>query len=105
MAGRFGAGSPATASAQLSGTTTDSASSTRPRHGSSIGAADPTTGWIYVGGQSGLSTIEVQHDPCSEVPYTSPHNSCGKPGAVLGNARKQIGARYLAEFRRDYSAE
>src|SRR5436305_611229 len=45
-------------------------------------AADPETGMIYVGGQSGMSTIAVQKDPCSELDYTSPHNSCGKPGAV-----------------------
>jgi quinoprotein glucose dehydrogenase len=45
-------------------------------------AADPETGMIYVGGQTGMSTIGVQKDPCSEFPYTSPHNSCGKPGAV-----------------------
>src|SRR3954454_20210694 len=35
---------------------------------------------IYVGGQSGMSTIAVAHDPCSELPYTSPHDSCGKVG-------------------------
>src|SRR5436305_11112411 len=45
-------------------------------------AADPETGMIYVGGQTGLSTIAVQKDPCSELEFTSPHNSCGKPGAV-----------------------
>lgn len=45
-------------------------------------AADPETGMIYVGGQSGLSTIAVAHDPCSEFNYTSPHNSCGKGGAL-----------------------
>jgi quinoprotein glucose dehydrogenase len=45
-------------------------------------AADPETGMIYVGGQSGMSTIAVQKDPCSELDYTSPHNSCGKAGAV-----------------------
>jgi quinoprotein glucose dehydrogenase len=45
-------------------------------------AADPETGMIYVGGQSGLSTIAIAHDPCSELPYTSPHNSCGKGGAT-----------------------
>jgi glucose dehydrogenase len=44
-------------------------------------AADPETGMIYVGGQTGLSTIAVQKDPCSALDYTSPHNSCGKPGA------------------------
>lgn len=45
-------------------------------------AADPVTGMIYVGSQSGMSVIAVEHDPCSEVPYTSPHNSCGKLGAL-----------------------
>ena len=45
-------------------------------------AADPETGMIYVGSQSGMSTTEVKHDPCSEIPYTQPHNSCGKPGAL-----------------------
>ncbi len=45
-------------------------------------AADPETGMLYVGGQTGLTTIAVQKDPCSELPYTSPHNSCGKPGAA-----------------------
>jgi quinoprotein glucose dehydrogenase len=37
---------------------------------------------IYVGGQSGLGTIEVQKDPCSEHRYSQPHNSCGKLGAL-----------------------
>jgi quinoprotein glucose dehydrogenase len=45
-------------------------------------AADPETGMIYVGAQTGGSTIAVQKDPCSELEYTSPHNSCGKPGAL-----------------------
>jgi quinoprotein glucose dehydrogenase len=45
-------------------------------------AADPETGMIYVGGQSGLNTIEVAHDPCSEFRYTQPHNSCLVPGGV-----------------------
>jgi quinoprotein glucose dehydrogenase len=45
-------------------------------------AADPVTGMLYVGGQSGMSTIVVQKDPCSEVDFTSPHNSCGKGGAL-----------------------
>jgi quinoprotein glucose dehydrogenase len=45
-------------------------------------AADPETGMIYVGAQTGVSTIAVQKDPCSELEYTSPHNSCGKPGAL-----------------------
>ena len=45
-------------------------------------AADPETGMIYVGGQTGLTTIAVQKDPCSELDYTSPHNSCGLIGAT-----------------------
>ena len=45
-------------------------------------AVDPETGMLYVGSQSGMSTIAVQHDPCSELAYTSPHNSCGKLGAL-----------------------
>ena len=59
-------------------------------------SADPETGRIYVGGQSGLSTIQVQKDPCSEFRYSSPHDSCGLLGALpappgyvaqAGNAR------------------
>jgi quinoprotein glucose dehydrogenase len=45
-------------------------------------AADPETGMIYVGGQSGLNTIEVAHDPCSEHRYSQPHNSCLVPGGA-----------------------
>jgi glucose dehydrogenase len=45
-------------------------------------AADPETGMIYVGGQTGMTTIAVQKDPCSQLNYTSPHNSCGKIGAM-----------------------
>jgi len=45
-------------------------------------AADPETGRIYVGAQSGLSTIQVQKDPCSEFRYSSPHDSCGLLGAL-----------------------
>jgi quinoprotein glucose dehydrogenase len=45
-------------------------------------AADPETGRVYVGGQSGLSTIQVQKDPCSEFRYSSPHDSCGLLGAL-----------------------
>jgi glucose dehydrogenase len=45
-------------------------------------AADPETGRIYVGSQSGLSTIQVQKDPCSEFRYSSPHDSCGLLGAL-----------------------
>jgi glucose dehydrogenase len=45
-------------------------------------AVDPETGMMYVGAQSGLSTIEVMHDPCSEHRYSQPHNSCGLLGAL-----------------------
>jgi quinoprotein glucose dehydrogenase len=45
-------------------------------------AADPETGMLYVGSQSGLSTIQVQKDPCSEFPYSSVHDSCGLLGAL-----------------------
>lgn len=45
-------------------------------------AVDPETGMIFVGSQAGLSTAAVQKDPCSEIEYTSPHNSCGAIGAL-----------------------
>jgi outer membrane protein assembly factor BamB len=46
-------------------------------------AADPETGMLYVGGQSGLSMIEVAKDPCSEHRYSqAPHDSCGLLGAL-----------------------
>jgi glucose dehydrogenase len=45
-------------------------------------AADPESGMLYVGGQSGLSTIQVQKDPCSEFRYSTPHDSCGLIGAL-----------------------
>ena len=45
-------------------------------------AADPETGLLYVGSRSSLGTIEVQKDPCSELRYTSPHDSCGRLGAL-----------------------
>jgi glucose dehydrogenase len=45
-------------------------------------AADPETGMLYVGGQSGLSTIEIEHDPCSEHRFSQPHDSCGLLGAL-----------------------
>jgi glucose dehydrogenase len=45
-------------------------------------AADPETGMLYVGGQSGLGTIELEHDPCSEHRYSQPHDSCGQIGAL-----------------------
>ena len=37
---------------------------------------------IYVGGQTGISAIGIEHDPCSEHAYSQPQNSCGKIGAL-----------------------
>src|SRR5947207_4207995 len=45
-------------------------------------ATDPETGMMYVGSQTGLSTISLQKDPCSEFRYSSPHDSCGLIGAL-----------------------
>ncbi len=45
-------------------------------------AADPETGMMYVGAISGLSTIQVQKDPCSEFRYSSPRDNCGLIGAL-----------------------
>jgi quinoprotein glucose dehydrogenase len=45
-------------------------------------AADPETGLLYVAAQTGLSTAQVQKDPCSEFRYSSPHDSCGQLGAL-----------------------
>ena len=45
-------------------------------------AVDVETGMMYVGAQSGLSTIQVQKDPCSEFRYSSPHDSCGLIAAL-----------------------
>ncbi|MEX2152934.1 MAG: PQQ-binding-like beta-propeller repeat protein [Gemmatimonadaceae bacterium] len=44
-------------------------------------AVDPETGMMYVGSQTGLTTISVQKDPCSEFRYSSPRDNCGKLGA------------------------
>jgi quinoprotein glucose dehydrogenase len=44
-------------------------------------AVDPETGMMYVGSQTGMSTISLQKDPCSEFRYSSPHDSCGLLGA------------------------
>jgi quinoprotein glucose dehydrogenase len=43
-------------------------------------AVDPETGMLYVASQSGLSTMQLQHDPCSELRFTSPHDACGQGG-------------------------
>ncbi|MEP6730073.1 MAG: PQQ-binding-like beta-propeller repeat protein [bacterium] len=45
-------------------------------------AVDPETGMLYVASQSGLSTVQLKKDPCSEFRYSSPHDSCGLIGAV-----------------------
>ena len=45
-------------------------------------AVDPETGMLYVASQSGLGTIQVQKDPCSQFRYSSPHDSCGLLGAL-----------------------
>jgi quinoprotein glucose dehydrogenase len=44
--------------------------------------ADPETGMLFVGSQSGLSTIQLQKDPCSEFRYSSPRDNCGLLGAL-----------------------
>ena len=46
------------------------------------GAWDPETGMLYVGSQSGMSTIRLQKDPCSEFRYSSPRDNCGLIGAL-----------------------
>jgi quinoprotein glucose dehydrogenase len=45
-------------------------------------AVDPETGMIYVAALSGLSTITLQKDPCSEFRYSSPRDNCGLIGAL-----------------------
>jgi quinoprotein glucose dehydrogenase len=45
-------------------------------------AVDVETGMMYVGSQTGMSTIQVQKDPCSEFNFSSIHDSCGSPGAL-----------------------
>jgi quinoprotein glucose dehydrogenase len=45
-------------------------------------ATDPDTGLLYVAAQTGLSTMEVNKDPCSEFRYSSTHDSCGQLGAL-----------------------
>ena len=45
-------------------------------------AVDPETGMFYVASLSGLSTISLQKDPCSEFRYSSPRDNCGLIGAL-----------------------
>jgi quinoprotein glucose dehydrogenase len=44
-------------------------------------AVDPEIGYLYVGAQTGLSTITLSKDPCSEFDYSSTHDSCNQLGA------------------------
>jgi len=57
------------------------------------GAVDPETGMLYVGSQTGMSTIQLQKDPCSEFRYSSPHDSCGLLGALPAPAGYKPPAR------------
>jgi len=62
---------------------------------------DPETGMMYVGAQSGLSTIAVAKDPCSEFRYSSPHDSCGMLGALPAPpGYKAAGEEQQGGFRR-----
>jgi quinoprotein glucose dehydrogenase len=45
-------------------------------------AVDPETGMMYVAALSGLSTISLAKDPCSEFNYSSPRDNCGLLGAL-----------------------
>jgi quinoprotein glucose dehydrogenase len=45
-------------------------------------AVDVETGMMYVGSQSGMATIQVQKDPCSEFDFSSPHDACSQGGAL-----------------------
>src|SRR6185503_15984290 len=58
-------------------------------------ALDPETGMLYVASLTGLSTIQVQKDPCSEFRYSSPRDNCGLIGALPAPAGyvKQAGGQ------------
>jgi len=43
---------------------------------------DVETGMMYVASITGMSTAQLQKDPCSEFDYSSPRNSCGLIGAL-----------------------
>jgi len=45
-------------------------------------AVDPERGFLYVGSQTGMSSITLAKDPCSEFDYSSSHDSCGLLGAL-----------------------
>ncbi|HEU4996646.1 MAG TPA: PQQ-binding-like beta-propeller repeat protein [Gemmatimonadaceae bacterium] len=58
-------------------------------------AVDPETGTMFVASITGLSTIQVQKDPCSEFRYSSPRDNCGLIGALPAPAGyvKQAGTQ------------
>ena len=45
-------------------------------------ATDPETGKLYVAALTGLATIALKKDPCSEFRFSSPRDNCGLPGAL-----------------------
>ena len=45
-------------------------------------AVDPESGMLFVASITGMSTAQVQKDPCSEFDYSSLRDSCGLPGAL-----------------------
>jgi quinoprotein glucose dehydrogenase len=45
-------------------------------------AVDLETGMMYVAALSGLSTMSLQKDPCSEFRFSSPRDNCGLIGAL-----------------------
>jgi quinoprotein glucose dehydrogenase len=45
-------------------------------------AVDIETGMMYVGSQTGMSTMQIQKDPCSEFDYSSVHDACDQGGAL-----------------------
>lgn len=45
-------------------------------------AVDPETGMLYVAALTGVNTIALRKDPCSEFRYSSPRDNCGLLGAL-----------------------
>jgi quinoprotein glucose dehydrogenase len=57
---------------------------------------DPGTGMLYVGAITGLTTLQLANDACSEFRYGLPFDSCGLPGALptpAGHVRADILSR------------
>jgi quinoprotein glucose dehydrogenase len=63
-------------------------------------SADPETGKLYVAAQTGLSTAQIQKDPCSEFRYSSVHDSCGELGALPPPAGYKKPERPIGGFER-----